>query len=109
MGRETSAQALLITGVFGAGKSSVAEEIADILEKQGVPYAVLDLDWLGWFDTGTKTGPPAYRVMLANLVDVVGNYLDIGVRFFVLARHIRDGPELESLKAELPMPLGSFA
>ena len=105
MRRDPSVQGLLITGVFGSGKSSVAEEIADILEKRSAPYAILDLDWLGWFDTGTDDGPSEYRVMLTNLVDVVGNYLDIGVRYFVLARHVRDVSELESLKAEVPLPL----
>jgi adenylylsulfate kinase-like enzyme len=40
----SDAEAVLITGLFGTGKSSVAVEIADILEKRGVPYAVIDLD-----------------------------------------------------------------
>ncbi|MDQ1322705.1 MAG: hypothetical protein QG587_38, partial [Chloroflexota bacterium] len=30
--------AILIMGVFGAGKSSVAEEIADLLEAGAPPY-----------------------------------------------------------------------
>ena len=41
-------EAVLITGLFGSGKSSVAVEMADILEKRGVRYAVVDLDWLSW-------------------------------------------------------------
>ena len=40
------ARALLLTGVFGAGKSAVAEEIADLLEGGASPYAAIDLDWL---------------------------------------------------------------
>jgi len=44
----SDAEAVLITGLFGTGKSSLAVEIADILEKRGVPYAVIDLDWLCW-------------------------------------------------------------
>ena len=44
--------AVLVTGVYGAGKSTVVEDIADLLEKRGVPYGVLDVDWLGWFDAG---------------------------------------------------------
>jgi adenylylsulfate kinase-like enzyme len=39
-------EAVLINGLFGTGKSSVAVEMADILEKRGLPYAVVDLDWL---------------------------------------------------------------
>ena len=43
--------------------------------------------------------------MLRNLAALVGNYLEVGVRFFVLAGAIRDMAELEALKAELSMPL----
>jgi adenylylsulfate kinase-like enzyme len=42
------AEGVLLTGVYGSGKSSVAEEIAYLLEQQGEPYALLDLDYLGW-------------------------------------------------------------
>ena len=35
-------QAALITGLFGTGKSSVAIEMADVLEQRGLPYAVID-------------------------------------------------------------------
>jgi Mrp family chromosome partitioning ATPase len=38
--------AVLISGVFGSGKSTVAEEIADLLEQRCVPYALMDLDYL---------------------------------------------------------------
>jgi chloramphenicol 3-O-phosphotransferase len=50
--------AVLITGVFGSGKTSIAEEIADVLEGAGLPYALLDLDYLMWFYTG-PAGPRA--------------------------------------------------
>jgi hypothetical protein len=96
---------VLITGVYGSGKSSVAQEIADLLEERNAPYALLDLDFLGWFDTAGEGGPTEQSVMLKNLAALVGNYLTVGVRFFVLAGAIRDGAELDELKVELPMPL----
>jgi hypothetical protein len=97
--------AVLITGVYGSGKSSVAQEIANLLEKQNAPYARLDLDFLGWFDAAGEGGPTEQSVMLKNLAALVGNYLAVGVRFFVLAGAIRDGAELDDLKAKFPMPL----
>lgn len=96
-------RAVLITGVYGSGKSSVAEEMAAVLEERGVSYALLDLDFLAWFDTGDVDGPTEHGMMLTNLAAVVGNYLAVGVRFFVLA--VRDGAKLDGLKAALPMPL----
>ena len=41
------AEGVLLTGVYGSGKSSVAQEIAYLLEQRGEPYALLDLDYLG--------------------------------------------------------------
>ncbi len=97
--------AVLLTGVYGSGKSSVAQEIAGLLEEQYAPYALLDLDFLGWFDTGGGGRPAWYGVMLLNLAALVENYSAVGVRFFVLAGAIRDAAELEDLRAELRMPL----
>jgi hypothetical protein len=97
--------AVLITGVYGSGKSSVAQEIAVLLEKQDAPYALLDLDFLGWFDTSGEGGPTEHSVMLKNLAALVGNYLAVGIRLFVLAGAIRDRAQLEDLQAELPTPL----
>jgi RimJ/RimL family protein N-acetyltransferase len=100
------AEAVLITGLFGTGKSSVAVEIADILEKRGLPYAAIDLDWLCWGSAGEEPGAE-HRMLLANLVPVVRNYLDAGVRFFVLARSIRTRAELDGLRDALPIPMRS--
>ena len=62
---------MLITGVYGSGKSSVAEEMAAALEERNASYALLDLDFLAWFDTGEEDGPTEYRMMLTNLAAVV--------------------------------------
>jgi tRNA uridine 5-carbamoylmethylation protein Kti12 len=97
-------EAVLITGMFGSGKSTVAVEMADVLEKRGERYAVLDLDWLTWASTADDDEGAEHRMMLKNLEPVVGNYLAAGVRLFILARSVRTS-ELESLRAALSMPL----
>ena len=96
---------MLITGVYGSGKSAVAEEMAAVLEEHDALYALLDLDFLAWFDTRDEGGPTEHRMMLRNLAALVGNYLGVGVRFFVLAKALRDRAQLEDLRAGLPMPL----
>ena len=85
----------------------MAAELADLLEKRGAPYAVLDLDWLAWFHTGTEGqgAPTDLGMLVRNLAPVVGNYLSIGIRFFVLAFAVRDRSELERLRRAVPMPL----
>jgi adenylylsulfate kinase-like enzyme len=96
--------AVIITGVYGSGKSSVAAEIAHLLEKRGDPYAYLDLDFLSWGYSGRDVGAE-HRMLLRNLAPVASNYLDAGVRFFVLAGFVGDRGKLETLRAELRMPL----
>ena len=106
MGDERAPEAVLITGVFGSGKSSVAVEIASVLEERDVPFAVLDLDFLAWFHvTGPDDRTSEYRMMLTNLAPVVRNYLSAGVRYLVLAWTVRDAAELNGVKAMLPVPL----
>jgi hypothetical protein len=66
-GGQTGAEAVLLSGVYGAGKSSVAEEIAFLLEQPGVLCALLDLDHLGWASTGSGSRAAGFRLMLRNL------------------------------------------
>lgn len=96
-------QAILITGPYGSGKSSLAAEIAGLVEGD-LPYAAIDLDWLAWFDTAdSDAGHETSAVELRNLSDVVRNYLEVGIRLFVIAGAIRQAWELEALRDVLPM------
>jgi adenylylsulfate kinase-like enzyme len=70
----SDAQAVVITGAYGTGKTSLVEEIADILEDRGDRYGALDLDWLGWFDLGFGDHGAGRPVMLKN-VDAVAELL----------------------------------
>jgi hypothetical protein len=42
----------LIPGVYGWGKISVATEMAYVLKQRSQPYALLDMVYLTWADTG---------------------------------------------------------
>ena len=48
-----TAEGVLLTGVYGSGKSSLAQEIAYLLEQRDERYALLDLDYLSWAGIGT--------------------------------------------------------
>jgi hypothetical protein len=96
---------ILICGAYGSGKSTVAEEIATRLEADRVPFAAIDLDWLWWFDTGGGDEEAEERLGLDNVADVVGNYMDAGIRRFVFAGWFEDQEELDAFRAIVPFPL----
>ena len=96
-----SPQGVLITGVFGSGKSSVAAEITYLLEQQDELYALLDLDYFGWVGDHA-TGQ---AMMLRNLAAVAGNFRDLGVPTFVAAYFVRDHAVLQGIREALGVPL----
>jgi adenylylsulfate kinase-like enzyme len=100
-----SAEGVLLTGVYGSGKSSVAAEIAHLLEQQGEPYALLDLDYLSWGGTGTWDRAAEVELMRQNLAAVAANYRRAGIRLFVLAYFVRNAAEARTVRETLNLPL----
>jgi hypothetical protein len=99
------AEGVLLTGVYGSGKSSVAEEIASLLEQRGEPYALLDLDYLSWAGAGTDDRAAEFGLMLQNLAAVAANYRRAGIRLFVLAYFVRSPREVQRVRDALRVPL----
>ena len=99
------AEGVLLTGVYGSGKSSVAQEIAYLLEQAGEPFALLDLDYLSWAGTGTDDRKAEFGLMLENLTAVTANYRRAGIRLFVLAYFVRGPGEVQDVREALGLPL----
>lgn len=98
-------EGVLITGTYGAGKSTVAAELCYLLEQQRQPYALLDLDFLGWGVAGFDGNPSGFSTMLRNLASVVANYRAAGISVFVLAYFVSDEDELRSIREAVGVPL----
>ena len=100
-----NAEGVLITGVYGTGKSSLTEEIANVLEARRVPFGALDLDWLAWFGAPGLGSGQLRDVFLRNLAAAAANYRAAGVLRFVLAGAVRDRDEVIELQAAAGVPL----
>lgn len=100
----SDADAVLVTGVYGAGKSTVVADIGAVLAGRGEHYGLLDVDWLAWFDAGGDQASQ-HRVVLANVTTVCRSFLDEGVRRLALAWAIRDSEHLGAVRRAVPVPL----
>jgi predicted kinase len=81
-----SARAVLLTGVYGAGKTTLAVELVDRLAAAGVHAAAIDLDWLGWYGAPTSWDEHEDpRITLEHLALLASRYLGLGVERLVLA------------------------
>ena len=101
----SQAEGVLITGVYGSGKSSVAAEIAYLLERHGERFALLDLDYLSWVGPDPCDRAAEIELLSQNLAAIIPNYRRIGVPLFVLAYFVRDGTELQALRNAAGLPL----
>jgi adenylylsulfate kinase len=93
---------LLLTGTVGAGKTSVAVEIGERLEAAGLPYSVIDLDWLCWISPAPAGGRSVHDVLIEALAAVWPVHRAAGVQRLILARGLRDGAEIDSVRAAVP-------
>ncbi len=102
---ERRREGVLLTGVYGSGKSSVAEEIAYLLEQRGERYALLDLDYLSWAGPDAGAHASEFDLLLQNLAAVAANYQRAGVCLFVLAYFVRSTSQVQSIREALGLPL----
>jgi adenylylsulfate kinase len=98
-------EAVLITGVYGTGKTSVTEEVAALLDEADAPYAAIDLDWLVWGNVEGGHGPAAQALLERNLAAVVGNDREAGISRFVLAGYVEDARQADGIRRALGMPM----
>ena len=98
-------RALLLNGTVGAGKTSVAAAVGDLLREREVPHAVIDLDALrqAW------PAPPGDRfnttMLLANLRAVSANVRAAGARSLVLAGVVETAADRAALTRAVGVPL----
>jgi hypothetical protein len=96
---------VVITGLYGVGKSTVVEEIAHLLEDAGIAFAALDLDWLWWFGVPGTHRSEAVQVLYRNVASVTRTYLDLGITHFALAWSPLDSTEVNDLLDALAFPV----
>lgn len=82
--------ALLLTGTVGAGKSTTARHVGELLAERGVPHAVVDLDELRRSWPAPPGDPFQQDLELENLRAVAAVYRRRGAVRLVLAGVLED-------------------
>ena len=93
---------LIVSGPIGVGKTSVAEEVSNILVGRDIPHTLLDLDCLGETYPRPDDDPLGMNLMLANLESVWKNCVAAGSKNLVLARVIENDNDKNNIIACIP-------
>jgi hypothetical protein len=93
--------AILLTGTLGSGKTAVGIQLGTLLTEQGIPHAVIDLDWLCW--ANVPSHPLDHDDLIArNLAAIWPNLRAAGVTHLVLARALIGTSLPEALQRHFP-------
>ncbi len=89
---------LIITGPVGAGKTSAAEAVYDILSANKTPCAVIDFDWL----TAAYPAPVKdrfnFKLGITNLSSIIPNYMSLGIKLFIIPTVVENKEEIEAFR-----------
>jgi adenylylsulfate kinase len=97
-------RAALLSGTVGAGKTTVGEELAELLKDRGEPHAFIDLDRLSELWPAPKDDRFNGRLVLANLAAVTRNFAAAGARTLVMSGVV----EMAEGVAEYRMAIGGW-
>jgi len=92
---------LVLTGGLGAGKTSVAVEVGEILSSLGTPVSVVDLDQLCWTAPAPWSGVAVDDVLVGSLAAILPVHAAAGVQRLVLPRLVRTPDEVDQLRTAI--------
>lgn len=93
---------LVLTGPVGAGKTTVAIAISEILDKADVAHGFIDVDAIRWCHPSPPHDPFNMKLGLRNLAAVAANYRDAGAERLILSDVVETQEDKSNLAAALP-------
>ena len=93
---------LLITGTVGVGKTSIADEIYEILKAKDDPVALINIDELGYAVPHPDNDRFNTKLQLKNLSAMWPNYAELGVRSLIIPCIIENENDVEVFRNAIP-------
>jgi chloramphenicol 3-O-phosphotransferase len=101
------ADAVILTGTVGAGKTTTMHALGTLLGERGVPHARVDADAVRLLHPAPADDPFQQEVELQNLRDLSRNYREAGARVVLVAAVIERAADLpryaEALGSRTPL------
>lgn len=94
-------EAVFLNGTVGAGKTTTAVTLSDLLRDQQEPHGLVDLDQLRLVFPARPHDPFQHEVELANLRDVARNYRSAGAVKMIVAGVLENASEIPRYVAAL--------
>ncbi|MDQ3958337.1 MAG: AAA family ATPase, partial [Actinomycetota bacterium] len=96
------ARALVLNGTIGAGKTSLAEQVSELLHESGLVHGLIDLDWLAQvYPAPDPDDPFNLALALDNLAYVWSGFRRAGAAHLVMAATIETAAEMAAVKTAL--------
>jgi chloramphenicol 3-O-phosphotransferase len=92
---------VLLSGTVGAGKTTTAHALSDLLGADGVRHAVVDLDEVRLLRPPPPGDPFQQQVLLANVRDLARNYTAAGAARLVLAGVVEEAADAAAFREAL--------
>ena len=93
---------LVISGLVGAGKSTVGRLAAQALQERDIPYALVDLEWLNEAWPRPADDPWNGRLASRNLAAMWANFSASGADRLIVCATVEDRSHLAWIEAAVP-------
>jgi hypothetical protein len=105
-GKDLPTRVIVVNGSIGAGKTSVAECVFDVLAERGARVAEIDADFLCQASPNPPGAEFGQALMFDNLAAVAPVYRSYGYGIMVIARVVEDPEDRERYATAFAGPAG---
>ena len=96
---------VVVTGTIGAGKSTVAAAMSELLHEQGSRHGLIEVDWLGEvYPPPDPTNPYSTDLAMKVLSSVWPHYMGAGITRAIVTMTLENHDELRDLLLAMGSP-----